>query len=98
VFCLVFDREFNFYLRFRGVNKQLNRRLPRQGSPPHPPAPSPRSGARGRKRDGITHLLILLPSPRTRGEGLGVRGFALCFGWFFDREFNFYLRFRRVNK
>jgi len=34
------------------------------------------------------HLLILLPSPCTRGEGLGVRGFALCFDWFFDREFN----------
>jgi len=28
------------------------------------------------------HLLILLPSPRTRGEGQGVRGFALCFDWF----------------
>ncbi len=34
------------------------------------------------------HLLILLPSPRSREEGLGVRGFALCFDWFFDREFN----------
>ncbi len=34
------------------------------------------------------HLLILLPSPWSRGEGLGVRGFALCFDWFFDREFN----------
>jgi hypothetical protein len=38
------------------------------------------------------HLLILLPSPCTRGEGLG--GFALCF----DGEFNVYLRFRSVNK
>jgi hypothetical protein len=27
-----------------------------------------------------------------------VRGFALCFDWFFDREFNVYLRFRSVNK
>ena len=27
------------------------------------------------------HLLILLPSPCTRGEGLGVRGFALCFNY-----------------
>jgi len=43
-------------------------------------------------------LLILLPSPRTRGEGQGVRGFALCFDYFFDREFNVYLRFRSVNK
>ena len=34
------------------------------------------------------HLLILLPSPCTRGEGLGVRGFVLYFDWFFDREFN----------
>ena len=44
------------------------------------------------------HLLILLPSPCTRGEGLGVRGFALCFDWYFDREFNLYPRFRSVNK
>jgi hypothetical protein len=34
------------------------------------------------------HLLILLPSPCTRGEGLRVRGFALCFDLDFDREFN----------
>jgi len=40
------------------------------------------------------HLLILLPSPWSRGEGLGVRDFAL----FFDREFNALLRFRIVNK
>ena len=32
--------------------------------------------------------LCLLPSPLFRGEGLGVRGFALCFDWIFDREFN----------
>jgi len=44
------------------------------------------------------HLLILLPSPCTRGEGQGVRGFALCFNWYFDREFNVYPRFRSVNK
>ena len=44
------------------------------------------------------HLLILLPSPCTRGEGQGVRGIALCFNWYFDREFNVYPRFRSVNK
>jgi len=46
----------------------------------------------------VPHLLILLPSPWSRGEGLGVRGFALCFDWYFDREFNIYPRFRSVNK
>ncbi len=35
---------------------------------------------------------------RTRGEGQGVRGFALCFDWFFDLEFNVYLRFLSLNK
>ncbi len=48
------------------------------------------------------HLVIVLPSPWSRGEGQGVRGFELCidwcFDWLFDREFNVYLRFRSVNK
>ena len=51
-----FDREFNDYPRFRSVNKPLNLRLPSQGSTPHPPTPSPRSGERGRKRAGITQI------------------------------------------
>jgi len=34
------------------------------------------------------YLLILLPSPCTWGEGLGVRDFALYFDWCFDREFS----------
>ncbi len=42
--------------------------------------------------------LCLLPSPLFRGEGLGVRGFALCFDWIFNREFNARPRFRRMNK
>jgi len=36
----------------------------------------------------------LLPSPLFRGEGPGVRGFALCF----DREFNALSRFKSINK
>jgi hypothetical protein len=52
----------------------------------------------GMKPHLYPHLLILLPSPCTRGEGPGVRGFALRFDWFFDREFNVRLRFRSVNK
>ena len=47
----------------------------------------------------FTHIyLISLPSPRTRGEGLGVRGLARGFVWFFDREFNVWLRFASANK
>ena len=42
--------------------------------------------------DASPHLypevLTLLPSPLFRGEGLGVRGFALCFDWIFDRAFH----------
>jgi hypothetical protein len=55
-FDLFFDREFNDYPRFRSINKPLNLRLPSQGSTPHPPTPSPRSGARGRKRTEITQI------------------------------------------
>ena len=36
----------------------------------------------GMKPQLYPHLLILLPSPCTRGEVLGVRGFALCFDCF----------------
>jgi len=40
----------------------------------------------------------LLPSPLFRGEGLGVRGFALCFDWIFDREFHALPPFQSLNK
>ena len=36
----------------------------------------------GMKPQLYPHVLILLPSTCTRGEGLGVRGFALCFDCF----------------
>ena len=31
---------------------------------------------------------VLAPLALFMGEGLGVRGFALCFDWILDREFN----------
>ena len=47
---------------------------------------------------GQTSFDIAPFSPVLRGEGLGMRGFALSFDWFFDREFNVSLRFRIANK
>ena len=44
------------------------------------------------------HRLVLLPSPCTRGEGLGVGRLRRVSIGFFDREFNVSLRFRSVNK
>ena len=46
----------NALLCLEGLNKSLNRRLVADNSTPHPPAPSPRNGARGRKSQGF--LLI----------------------------------------
>jgi hypothetical protein len=40
----------------------------------------------------------LTPLALYSGRGAGGEGFALYFNWFFDREFNVYLRFRSVNK
>ena len=42
--------------------------------------------------------LDLAPLTFFRGEGLGVRGFALCLDWIFDREFNTAPRFKSMNK
>ena len=49
-----FDREFNVYLRFRTHKQITEPEATMLGL--YPPAPSPRSGARGRKRDGITQI------------------------------------------
>jgi len=48
-----YDRRFNALLCPKSINKSLDRSHATRGSPPHPPAPSLRSGARGRK----SHLL-----------------------------------------
>ena len=41
---------------------------------------------------------VLAPLASFRGEGLGVRGFALRFDWIFELEFNAPPRFRNKNK
>jgi basic amino acid/polyamine antiporter, APA family len=43
----------NALLCLEGLNKSLNRRFVADNSTPHPPAPSPRNGARGRKSQGF---------------------------------------------
>jgi hypothetical protein len=39
-------------------------------------------------RHSLPNSFDLAPLALYSGKGLGVRGFALCFDWFFDCEFN----------
>jgi hypothetical protein len=59
-FALCFDWDFGFASNLmlcpKGLNKSLNRITVTDHSTPHPPAPSPRNGAKGRKSHGF--LLI----------------------------------------
>ena len=57
-----------------------------------------RSAVLGRRASSLPTSFDLAPLALYSGRGAGGEGFTLCFDWFFDREFNVYLRFRIVNK
>ena len=79
-FALCFDWGFGFASTsvqcLESLNKPLNRRIVTYNSPVHPPDPSPRNGARGRKQQGFRLIpqLVATGPQRTLDRHRAYRG------------------------